>query len=56
MVMNETLKTIYQRRAVRKYKDQPVDKVVEVVKKHDLVDSIIFSSLLLLKSPKHEVS
>jgi nitroreductase len=26
MITNETLKTIYQRRAVRKYKDQPVDK------------------------------
>jgi nitroreductase len=25
-LMNETLKTIYQRRAVRKYKDRPVDK------------------------------
>jgi len=28
MIMNETLKTIYQRRAVRKYKDQPVDKAL----------------------------
>jgi nitroreductase len=26
--VNETLKTIYQRRAVRKYKDQPVDKAL----------------------------
>jgi len=31
--MNDTLKTIYERRAVRKYKDQPVDK--------RLVDEII---------------
>jgi nitroreductase len=28
MITNETLKTIYQRRAVRKYKDQPVDKAL----------------------------
>lgn len=28
MTTNETLKTIYQRRAVRKYKDKPVDKVL----------------------------
>lgn len=33
MTMNETLTTIYQRRAVRKYKDKPVDKV--------LIDQII---------------
>jgi nitroreductase len=33
MTTNETLATIYQRRAVRKYKDQPVDKV--------LIDQII---------------
>lgn len=28
MTTNETLKTIYQRRAVRKYKDKPVDKAL----------------------------
>lgn len=28
MTTNETLKTIYQRRAVRKYKDKPIDKAL----------------------------
>jgi len=45
--MNEILKTIYERRAVRKYKDQPVDKM--------LIEEIIDAGKMAPSAMNHQL-